>query len=162
MKKLVATFGGVGLLPGMPGTYASLVAAVIYYLLWLGLGNWALLVIAPLMLLASLLSITLWPWSKQHFKHEDPRQFVLDEVAGQWITLLFVPLMAGAAHPYPLALIGAGFFLFRGFDVAKPYPISVLERLPRGWGVLLDDIVAGIFAGVGLWILVLLTRLLAA
>jgi len=158
MKKLLATFGGVGLLPGMPGTYASLGAAVIYYLLLRRFEQWTPLVVAALTVLAGWLTVVLWPWASDHFKKNDPRQYVLDEVAGQWGALLLVSPFLSAVHP--LLVIVAGFFLFRGFDVAKPYPINRLERLPRGWGVLLDDLAAGVYAGIGFWLLVLISGFL--
>ena len=157
-KKWIATFGGIGLLPAMPGTYASFAAAVIYYLLWLGLHDWTRLVAAALIVLAGGVTVALWPWTREHFKGPDPRQYVLDEAAGQWITLLFVPLGSHPAHP--AALVAVGFFLFRGFDVTKPYPISAIERIHGGWGVLLDDVAAGVYAGIGFWVLQLLSQLL--
>ena len=72
----------------------------------------------------------------------DPPEAVVDEVMGQIITLLFVPL--GVAWPFVLA----GFLLFRLFDIWKPYPIDSLQHLPGGVGVCADDIVAGVYSGM--------------
>ena len=158
MKKLIVTFGGIGLVPGAPGTYASFAAAILYYLLWLWLGAWGMLVVAVLIVLACFFTVKLGPWMATEFRRSDPRQCVLDEAAGQWIALLFIPLTLYSLHP--LSLVAAGFFLFRGFDVVKPYPISLLERLPGGWGVLMDDLAAGISSGCAFWVVVLVARLL--
>jgi phosphatidylglycerophosphatase A len=70
----------------------------------------------------------------------------MDEVAGYWATLLFVE------NPGPLHL-AAAFFLFRFLDVLKPWPACSLEALPSGWGVLLDDVAAGLYGGAALWAL---------
>ena len=148
MKKLVGTFGGIGLLPGMPGTYASFVAAVIFYLLWRAVGDAVRPIIVVLMLLVGVISLISWPWARDLFRQNDPRPFVLDEVVGQWLTLLFIPLTG-----HVVSFIAAGFFLFRGFDVAKPWPIRAVERIPGAWGTLLDDVAAGLYSAIGLWIL---------
>ena len=157
-RKWLVTFGGVGLLPGMPGTYASLAAALIFYLLCLALGMWACVAVLALALLFSAATVALWPWANEYFGKKDARQIVLDEVVGQWLALSIASLGATACHP--LSMVAAAFFLFRGFDVAKPYPIRSIERLPGGWGVLLDDVAAGICAGLGFWVLAFAVRAL--
>ena len=69
---------------------------------------------------------------------KDPQFVVIDEVAGQWITLLFAPVA--------WKTLLAGFILFRAFDIVKPPPVRQLERLPEGTGVVVDDVAAGIYA----------------
>lgn len=69
---------------------------------------------------------------------KDPQFVVIDEVAGQWITLLFAPVTWKS--------VAVGFILFRGFDIVKPPPVRQLERLPEGTGIVADDIAAGIYA----------------
>jgi phosphatidylglycerophosphatase A len=69
---------------------------------------------------------------------KDPQNVVIDEVAGQWITLLFVPVA--------WQTVLAGFILFRGFDILKPPPVRQLERLPEGTGIVVDDVAAGVYA----------------
>jgi phosphatidylglycerophosphatase A len=76
---------------------------------------------------------------------KDPQFVVIDEVAGQWITLI--------AAPITWKCLLAGFILFRAFDIVKPPPIRALERLPEGIGVVVDDVGAGIYAWVVLRIL---------
>ncbi len=75
-------------------------------------------------------------------EHEtpDPSIVVIDEIVGVWITLLFLPKSVAS-------IVGA-FILFRLFDVVKPYPAGRLERIPDGWGIMLDDVVAGIYANI--------------
>ncbi len=138
-------------MPAMPGTFGSLAAAIIFYLLWLAFGEAARWIVPALLLIAGAVGIGLGRWAQDHFKSADPRQFVLDEVVGQWLTLLFVPPGDLSAHTLPS--IAAAFFLFRAFDVAKPFPIRRIERLPAGWGIVLDDVAAAVYAGIGLWVL---------
>jgi phosphatidylglycerophosphatase A len=69
---------------------------------------------------------------------KDPQFVVIDEVAGQWITLLFAPVA--------WKTMLAGFILFRGFDIVKPPPVRQLERLPEGTGIVVDDVAAGVYA----------------
>lgn len=68
----------------------------------------------------------------------DPGHVVIDEVAGQWMTLAFSRVN--------LSHLLAGFLFFRLFDIVKPWPARQLERLPRGWGIMLDDVAAGVYA----------------
>ncbi len=78
---------------------------------------------------------------------KDPRCVIMDEVVGQWVT--FLPF-AALAPPKILA----GFLLFRFFDILKPWPVRSSERwLPGGFGVMIDDVLAGIYAALGLWVL---------
>lgn len=144
MKKLVVTFGGTGLLRGMPGTYASLAAAIIYFIVWRLAGARTPIIMGAMALLFAVLCAATYQWARRIFATNDPRQFVIDEVVGQWLALLVM------SPEHPVATITAGFFLFRAFDVAKPFPISRIERI-RGWaGVLLDDVMAAVYAGAGL------------
>jgi len=90
----------------------------------------------------------------------DPGEVVADETAGQAVTFLISPLMGvgpvSSGRVWIVAI--AGFLLFRIFDIAKPWPIRKLEKLPQGWGILADDLLAGVFAaillqlGVRLWL----------
>lgn len=144
----VATFG-VGYLPLMPGTYGSAVGVGIYLLATEGhslLVSVVLSWVHAIILIAFLLFILLGIWaagrSTELFGSTDPSQAVVDEVIGQLIAFLFVPL--GIGWPF----IFVGFLLFRLFDIWKPYPIDSLQNLPAGIGVCADDILAGLYAGV--------------
>ncbi len=77
---------------------------------------------------------------------QDPSQVVIDEVAGVWATLLLIPPTVAVASPLTASILA--FLLFRVFDIVKPWPISALEHLPRGWGVMADDLAAGLLAGL--------------
>lgn len=169
-RKWIVTLGGVGLVPGMPGTYASVIAAAAFYALCRTIHFFVYPLIIGMALIAAAVSIWLYPWTEKHFKRRDPSQFVLDELVGQWTTLLLLPILEtlhspvttegdSAASP-SVAYIIAGLFLFRAFDVAKPFPIRDVERLPGAAGLLLDDVVAGIYAFLSLCVIVLVLHAL--
>lgn len=87
----------------------------------------------------------------------DPSEIVADETAGQALTLSLMPIGFIAGGIWTAALgLGAAFILFRALDILKPFPCGRLQRVPGAWGVLLDDLVAAIYAGAGLWVLWLL------
>ena len=137
----VGTFFGAGLLKPGPGTFGS-VAAV---LLWLGaaqipgIGSEGLAVVTGLgALLATLIGIPAATIVARESGREDPGFVVVDEVAGQWIALI-------AIRPDIKHAIFA-LLLFRLFDIWKPWPVSQLEELPNGTGIMLDDVAAGALA----------------
>jgi phosphatidylglycerophosphatase A len=154
MRKWLVSFGGMGLMPALPGTYASVAAAAVFYLLWLGLGEAARWVVILLTVIVAAVGVSLAHWAAEFFQSPDPRQFVLDEVVGQWVTLLLLPM---GAHPLSFTLVGL--FLFRAFDVAKPFPVNRAERLPGGWGIMADDVVAALYAVAGAWVMISVLRL---
>lgn len=135
---VLATWGGIGYFPLAPGTAGSAAAVLIGY----GLVHEAGFSPAWLGALAAAL---LWPacWASgiaaDHFSREDPPRVVVDEVVGQWIAL-------SAAAPDNWLHWLAAFILFRLFDIFKPFPIRGLEQLPRGAGVVADDVGAGLCA----------------
>jgi phosphatidylglycerophosphatase A len=137
----VATFFGAGFGKPGPGTWGS-VAAV---LLWAGVA-WGLhpapltllLVLFAGIALALLFGIPAATIAARESGREDPGFVVIDEVAGQWIALL------GSRADWRHALIAL--VLFRLFDITKPYPIRKLENLPAGWGIVFDDVAAGLYA----------------
>lgn len=133
----IATLLGCGLLPGAPGTYASL--AVAAGLAWCG--DDIDLAAGAGLVLFSILSVRVGRHAQAVFGRHDPGPFVLDEAAGVCLAALFLPAS-------PLAAAGTAFLLFRVFDIAKPPPARRLERLPRGWGILADDLAAGVYANL--------------
>jgi phosphatidylglycerophosphatase A len=146
LARALATVGGLGdRLPAPGTTVGSLVGAVLYWGAAWGLPHptWAV----ALGGLVVLLPISVWACGAEAVRREvaDPGPVVLDEVAGQWLALAVVSLLRG--EPPNLWAVGAAFFLFRAFDVVKPRPISSLERLPGGWGIVADDLAAGLAAG---------------
>lgn len=137
---LAATGLGVGLLPGAPGTWGSLVALPVALGLQVWIGPWGLVG-------AIVLVFVLGLWSVGRViggpAGDDPGPVVIDEVAGQWLTLLFVPP--------DLVLYLAGFLLFRLADILKPWPVGWADRAVKGaFGVMLDDLLAGLYAGAAL------------
>ena len=147
LPRLVATVGGCGFLKPAPGTWGTL-AALPPLWLW-----WQVVPVAwffPGLLAAVLLSSLIGVWAANACISatgiHDPGQVVIDEVAGVWTTLLFIPPAVVIASPLTALIVA--FVLFRLFDIIKPWPISALERLPRGWGVMADDLAAGVCSGI--------------
>jgi len=146
LRGLVLTVGGVGLIRPASGTWGSLVPVLLAAgAAGSGAGRTAILAgLAAAAALASLACIAWGGWAERHWGRSDAGEIVADEVAGQAIALAAVPW---AAPGVPWWWILAAFALFRLFDVVKPPPIGRLQHLPRGWGVLADDLAAGAVAG---------------
>lgn len=146
----IASGFGSGLSPFAPGTVGSLVALPLYVLLAQGP--------AWLPWLAIVLTFALGTWAAGRviavLRIEDPGVVVVDEFVGQWLALALVDLAlrlypGGLAAPSTLALLGVGFLLFRLCDIVKPWPASWADRaLDGGFGAMLDDAFAGLWAGV--------------
>jgi phosphatidylglycerophosphatase A len=155
LKTACITVLGSGYGPVAPGSWGSLVAVAIFAGLWwlaraLAAPAWTVDIVVALagILLASWLSVRWGSWAIARFGCNDPPQFVLDEFAGQWVALLWLPPLAGSG-PREFAWVIAGqFVLFRILDVIKPPPARQMERLPTGWGVLCDDLMSGLYANV--------------
>jgi len=142
MRKLLGTFFGIGLIPGPAGTYASAVTAALAGLaFYFGAPWWSA---AAATAAVTALGILVGQSAERDFGGKDPRPFVLDEAAGMWI--------AGLAAWAPWtgldgwATLAIAFVWFRVADVLKPPPARQLERLPHGWGIVLDDVAAGLMA----------------
>jgi phosphatidylglycerophosphatase A len=137
----IATFFGAGLIKPAPGTWGSLAAM----LLWAGLAfglrpapHGLLFALLAGIALSIALGIPAATIAARESGRHDPGFVVIDEVAGQWIALL------GSRPDWRHALIA--FVLFRLFDITKPPPARQLERLPAGWGIVFDDVAAGLYA----------------
>lgn len=136
LYKTLATSFGAGYAPIAPGTAGALVGAVAFW----GMAQWGFSPDWPL-IVASFIVFFIGVFVTNQLEPEwgkDPSRIVIDEVLGMWITMFLVPLT-------PLNLF-IGFILFRVFDIWKPLFIRRLEALPGGWGVMLDDLLAGIYA----------------
>jgi phosphatidylglycerophosphatase A len=137
--KLVATFFGAGLLHPGPGSWGSAATVLLWWLLGRGIAlNWQPVAAALLAALAILVGIPAATHMARATGLKDPQFVVIDEVAGQLITLIAVPVS------WKSLLLG--FILFRGFDIVKPPPVRRLERLPEGIGIVIDDVGAGFYA----------------
>jgi len=143
----LATCFGVGHVPWAPGTAASLVALPFAWAL--GSLNWYVLAVA----IGVVTLLGIWACGS-HAKAAglvDPSECVIDEVAGQWLALIPVAIVRTGAfgwRPFVMA-----FFLFRLFDMLKPWPVSAAEHLPGGFGIMADDITAGAIAAALLYVM---------
>lgn len=136
----IATGGGAGYLPVAPGTWGSALGLVLAAaLLWVDPSGVLFALVAALGVAAGWRAVEGY---LQVHGGEDPKEVVVDEIAGQWLAL--VPVVALA--PENWRLWAAAFVLFRLFDIWKPWPVSAAERLPRAAGVMVDDLVAGALA----------------
>jgi len=136
LSQLIATVGFVGYIPFAPGTAGSLVATLAFILMPTYL--------PPIpFTLASLALLLLAVWAADRYAsvdRPDPSEVVIDEVVGMVVTIAYLPLT-------PVVLI-LSLVLFRGFDIAKPFPVRQFEKLPGGWGIVMDDVMAGVYANV--------------
>lgn len=134
---LISTFFYIGYLPLAPGTWASLVTTVLVFFIR---PYWQAPIYIQLVIIfvVFLLGIPAASQAEKHFDKEDPRHCVIDEVAGQMVSLLLIP--------HTIGLYIAAFFIFRFFDIIKPFPIKHLEKAPAGVGIMIDDIGAGLYS----------------
>ncbi|HEU4476870.1 MAG TPA: phosphatidylglycerophosphatase A [Pyrinomonadaceae bacterium] len=153
---------GVGYLPLAPGTWGSLLAVVFYWFLH---GEWfphtdlppgAFLIsflVVQLALVTAVIVIGTWAASRTErvLQIKDPGRVVIDEVAGQLIALMAVP--GGLWRMADAMMLWAAFLLFRLFDIVKPYPARKLEGMRGGVGIIADDIVAGLYAFLGVMVI---------
>lgn len=143
LARIFGSAFGIGYIPFAPGTFASGAAALLYLYV-------PAIRELPMLALLIVLSTVIGVWAGGVMEKEygeDPSQAVIDEVAGQWIALLFVPFS-------PLTVLLA-FILFRLFDVLKPGPVDWAQRFPGGWGIMSDDVLAGVFANLSLQLILL-------
>jgi phosphatidylglycerophosphatase A len=135
----IATAGYCGYFPIAPGTAGSAAGLLVYLLVW-----WAGSPIVEVAAIALIFAAGTWAatHAERFFGGIDPGPVVIDEVLGMLITLAFIP--AGW-----MAML-AGFFLFRVFDVIKPFPADRLEKFHGGFGIMADDAMAGVYANLAL------------
>ncbi|HTW32933.1 MAG TPA: phosphatidylglycerophosphatase A [Candidatus Sulfotelmatobacter sp.] len=137
--RLTATFFGIGRLRPGPGTWGSAAAMLLWAAIAYELPQHARTpTLIALAILVTLIGIPAATRVARASSSKDPQFVVIDEVAGQWITLIAAPLAWKSFL--------AGFILFRAFDIIKPPPVRQLEKLPEGTGIVLDDVAAGILA----------------
>ena len=152
LKAACITVLGSGRLRPASGTWGSATSVLIFAGCWwlaaTSLQSRAAIeaTIALGVVLSSVLSVVWGEWAIAYFKNGDPKDFVLDEFAGQWVALAWLPLGLAADLPAFACVVGGQFFLFRILDIIKPPPARQLERLHAGWGILLDDLFAGAYA----------------
>ena len=139
MNRLAAEWIGtvfyIGKLPLAPGTWASFFAVLCWYFLFQSVNPFALPAISLfLFLIGGIASDTI----VKHSKERDPSRIVIDEWVGQWVALSMMPVNISTGV--------VAFVAFRIFDIIKPGPVRKMEKIPGGWGVMADDVMAGIMA----------------
>ena len=140
---LVTIFGS-GMLPGMPGTYGSAVTSLMllgtFHIFHPAMLSIQYILIAGI-LIFSFICVWLGDWAQGYYGKKDPGSMVVDEGAGICLTMLCLPR-------YDWICVLITFVAFRIFDITKPPPIRQLEKLPAGWGILADDLLAAVFANL--------------
>jgi phosphatidylglycerophosphatase A len=136
---VIATFFGAGRLPVAPGAWGSAATILLWWILshWIR-GPWQIVAVIGLAVLAIAVGIPAATRVARETGLKDPQFVVIDEVTGQLITLIAVPIF--------WKTLLTGFILFRVFDTLKPPPVRQLEKLPEGTGIVVDDIGAGLYA----------------
>ncbi|NTV93272.1 MAG: phosphatidylglycerophosphatase A [Chlorobiaceae bacterium] len=136
LAKVISTCGGLGYFPVAPGTFVSFIAVLLF-------------VFTPLcrdittLCIATVLCFAFGTWAGSVMETaygDDPSIVTIDELVGQWIAL--------AVLPDGLISVVLAFMFFRYFDIAKPGPVDRAQQLPGGWGIMVDDLLAGIFANL--------------
>ncbi|GER08113.1 phosphatidylglycerophosphatase A [Iodidimonas muriae] len=147
LARAIATLFGIGFLKPGPGTWGSLAAALLAFPIVEYLGIWWLVA-------GTLLVSTIGIWAAEGYERlsgrHDPKEVVIDEVAGQWLT--YLPMLFFANISFDWRFYALGFACFRLFDILKPWPIrTVDQQLPGGVGTMADDLLAAIPAAFLLW-----------
>jgi len=144
MAVWIATGGGAGYFPVAPGTVGSLEGIAIVLLLQLFPAEPVGRSLALGAAIATVFAVGVWSAGRAaiFFGSKDPRRVVIDEVAGQILTFAARPRDCGVGWKW----LVAGFALFRALDILKPFPADAAEKLPGGWGIMTDDLVAGIYS----------------
>ncbi len=155
IKRLLTSMFGLGWLPKAPGTWGSIPSVIIFALVchYVGTSSSILIAMGVTILFSSIVCVKCSPSVIRWTGKQDPGEIVADETAGQAVTFLAAAFLGvntfDNAHIFMTAILG--FLLFRIFDISKPWPIRKLEKSPAGWGILLDDLLAGVFAGIVLF-----------
>jgi len=134
-----ASFGYVGFAPVAPGTVGSAAAIPFFLLLRLAHSAWLEIAVCAAIVAAGAWSARI---TEQALGVEDPGPVVIDEVVGMFVSLLFLPAT--------WLVVLAAFLAFRVFDIVKPWPADRFEHIPGGWGVMADDVMAGVYANLTL------------
>lgn len=151
LARLLSTGFGIGYSPKAPGTMGALVTVVVYWFcptrspLFLFSFSFAVIIIG---IITSSITEKEFQNKTANYALRDPAIIIIDEIAGMLTALIFIP------KKLPFVIIA--FLLFRFFDIAKPFPINRVEKLPSGWGIMFDDVIAGIFSNIILQISLLI------
>ncbi len=153
--RFMVTVGGLGLMRPASGTWGSLPPAVLAAVfVAFRVGPWAWVgVMLAITLVFSLACIVYGDWAEAEFGKKDPGEVVADETAAMALTLAFVPMLGTETWGFwrAMLVIAAAFVAFRVMDILKPPPARGLQRVPGGWGILLDDLIAAVMAAIVVW-----------
>lgn len=149
-RALLISSLGLGYLRPAPGTWGSLPPpALAFLLVLLSASNTTInLAMLALCVLGSVVCLAFGGWAELHFNKKDASYIVADETAGQAIPLMLLPAAALETPTRAFLTFSAAFLLFRILDIIKPPPAHQLQRLPKGLGVLIDDLIAGLYAAI--------------
>ncbi len=131
----LATCFNIGKLPLAPGTWGSVFALILWFSIIDSIDKYTFFFLTIILFGLGVFISTI---ALRYYDHDDPQQIVIDEFVGQWITLLFVQKS--------IVLGLTGFILFRIFDIWKPWIIGKMDKISGGWGIMLDDVAAGIIS----------------
>ena len=147
LSVIISTFFGAGYFPKVPGTTGTLIATLVYLLLPVKLfGSLEKNVIFLIcVLIVCFISVFFISKAETKLGHDNSK-IILDEFLGYFIAVVFLPKT--------IIIAVFAFILFRFFDIFKPEPVNVLQKLPAGWGVMADDIMAGVYTNISLQILI--------
>ena len=143
----IATMGGIGKLPFAPGTWGSLIALVLFVIL----SHYINMIYLGLFVI--ILSVWICEKASVNLVDKDHKSIVIDELAGMWLALMPALYLSSQSSRTSYAVLA--FIIFRFFDICKPFPISYFDRnFKNGFGIVLDDLIAGFFAIFPSWFLV--------
>lgn len=145
LSVMIASVFYMGFIPGAPGTYGTIAASLAFALIYFLTGRILPSLHLSAVCLITLIGVLTAAEASRSVGHEDPSFIIIDEVAGQLVTLLFLPV-----NSFNLIL---GTLIFRIFDIFKPFFIRRLERLGKGVGIMADDLLAGVYANLVLQLL---------
>ncbi|MDC3151845.1 phosphatidylglycerophosphatase A [Candidatus Pelagibacter sp.] len=155
--KMIVTMFGVGHIKYFPGTFASFITASIYYIFYTIKINYFLLILINLLLF--IYSVLMINYLEGEFEEIDSKEIVIDEFLGQSIPILFFYIIfyeGSVSNHFFLIIVFLSFIGFRFFDILKPYPINHVDKnMKNGFGVILDDLLAGFFTLIVLYICII-------
>jgi phosphatidylglycerophosphatase A len=145
---VLATGLGIGFVPVMPGTFGSLLGLLLAWTV--GTSGWPVGFQVALEGAIFLAGIPICGRAARLFGRPDPGSVVYDEIAALPLVFSSVPLVFSTSMALPASILG--FIWFRLFDIAKPWPVHRLERVPGGLGIMIDDVAAAVYAAIALWL----------
>ncbi len=151
LKEFIFTGMYSGYFPVAPGTAGSLVAMGIYIIEYYLFGKASWIANLAVVLVMIYPSIKISGEGERFFGKKDPQEVVLDEMLGYWIAVLF--------YPFNWKIAVTAFFVFRFFDIIKPFPVNRIQKMQGGMGIVMDDIIAGVYANL---VMLVLTVILPA